>query len=63
LIERNIVHTKMPDKILNISDVLLVRLGGKEGFEQLLATMYLPDVPHFFQRGEHLLMIGISLGP
>ncbi len=42
----------MPDKVFYISDGLLVRLGGKEGFEHPLATMYLLDMAQFFQRGD-----------
>jgi hypothetical protein len=52
LIERDIVHTKTPDEIFYISDAPLVRLGGKEGFEHPLATMYLLDMAQFFQRGD-----------
>jgi hypothetical protein len=50
LIQGNIVYAKSPHKIVNILDVLLVGLRGKQSLEHPSATVNLTNVAQLLQR-------------
>ncbi len=54
LIKWNIIHTKPPDKILNIVNVLLVGFWGKECLEQPLAVVNLTNLTNLLEGGNTL---------
>jgi hypothetical protein len=54
LIQRNIIHTKPPDEILDIANVFLVGLRGKERLEQPLAIVYLTNLANLLKGGSTL---------
>ena len=49
-VERDVVDAKSPNEIVDVVDMLLVRLGGKECLEKPFTIMDLSDVTHFFER-------------
>jgi hypothetical protein len=49
-VERDIVDAKSPNEIVDVVDMLLVRLGGEECLEKPFTIMDLSDVTHFFER-------------
>jgi hypothetical protein len=44
LIERDMIHTEMPNKVINVANVFLMWLQGKECFEEPFAIVDLVDV-------------------
>jgi hypothetical protein len=44
LIERDIIHTETPNKVVNVANVFLMWLWGKECFEEPLVIVDLADV-------------------
>ncbi len=48
-VERDVIDTKPPDKVVSVEKVLLVRLGGKDGLEKLLPIVNLVDESDFFK--------------
>ena len=49
LIQRDIVDTKAPDKIVNVLDMLLVELGGEESFKRPLIIMDWANLSHLLK--------------
>jgi hypothetical protein len=52
--ERDVINTKPPDKVAD-TNVLLVRLGGKDSLENPLSILNLADVSNFFKGQNGLL--------
>ncbi len=49
MIQRDIVYAKAPDEVLDVSDVFLMGLGGKEGFEEPLTIVNLRNLSHLLE--------------
>ena len=49
-IQRDIIHTKSPDKILDVGNMFLMWLGGKKGFKKPTAIVDLTDLAHLGER-------------
>ena len=54
MIQRDIFDAKAPDEVLDVSDVFLMGLGGKEGFEEPLTIMDLANLSHLLEGGNTL---------
>jgi hypothetical protein len=62
-VEGNIVYTKSPDKVVDVENVLLVRLSGKNCFKKPTPVVHLADVSYFCQGQDGLLHDRKLLGP
>jgi hypothetical protein len=51
-VEWSIVDAKPPDKLVNMADMLLMRLRSKHGFEEPTSIVYLAYVANLFQGGD-----------
>ena len=54
-VERDVINTKPPDKVIDIPNVLLVRLGGKDSLEKPSPVMNLAGITDFFKGQNGLL--------
>ena len=62
-VEGNIVYTESPDKVIDVENVLLVRLGGENCFEKPMPVMHLADVSYFLEGWDGLPHDQKLLGP
>ena len=53
-IQRNVVDAEPPNEFVDVLDVFLMRLWGKDGFKEPSTVMDLPDVSHLLQSGDGL---------
>jgi hypothetical protein len=52
LIERDVIDTKLPDKVFDVGDMFLMRFWGKEGLELPFVVMDLVNVVKHFEGGD-----------